>query len=128
MACNVTSSYVSPDKFTAATVTGSTEILAASRPNHAFRITIEGSARPITLVAKPVGRRPGDILSVKLAIPAIAGFEIEFRSSADDGALILPEYLFPGQVLTSDGSTTSARFRFVYTGSVWWYADSSIPA
>jgi hypothetical protein len=118
---------IQPNGYDVVTTESGEVSIEPSRPNHDFKIVVVGFGRTVPIV---IGGDPerGDLVMCEVEYPASVAFGLVFYHGSTDGTLLLPAAKYPDRIFIADGVYTSARFRFVFTGSEWKYVDSQAPA
>jgi hypothetical protein len=101
---------------------GTTNISPSSNVFHLSQIVnVSGSGNTTRVVALlTTGRASGDLVSMRLNLPATSGITAEVRNASDAGTLL--------SSITTDGSGDDAAIDYVFDGSAWSSLRATYPA
>lgn len=118
---------VSTDYLTATNNSGDT-VLTPTQAIQSFKVTVGGTARTSNIAIATTGRTAGNKVTVEVVLPAVSAIILQFRNATVGGTQLLPAERFSNNQFYTDGSTLSAVFDFVYTGSAWEYQLANTPS
>lgn len=108
-------------------------LIAFTASNMTVEMTISGGARTSKIILRTTDNTfhtltSGDTLKLLLTLPATASIELDVRNGTASGAQLLPDQQYPDGLLVTDGVVLSATLNFVFNGTAWEYAESTVPA
>jgi hypothetical protein len=94
--------------------------LAPGAEVHTEAVTVSGAPGTRIVILPTAGITAGALIQAYFTFPATAGIAFEFRTGAVGGPLALS--------VTTDGSSLSGAFCFVFTGTTWIIFSALVPA